>query len=198
MQRAGIHGLLLILFLAGCAGSAPTRFYLLDSQAPAARAETSGDVVLGVEPVAVPDYLDRPDIVTRTAGHRLDLAEFDRWAERLDTNVARVLADGLAAQLPTHRVVLLANQPIETDFTLRLHLDRFERQANGEVLLAASWIVEEGASGAPLMIRSASIRETVGADSYDAIVAAMSRALDRLSLRIGAEVEGLQPADRDT
>ena len=86
----------------------------------------------------------------------------------------------------------------ETDFTLRLHLDRFERQANGEVLLAASWIVEGGASGAPLMIRSASIRETVGADSYDAIVAAMSRALDRLSLRIGAEVEGLQPADRDT
>lgn len=197
MHRTAPLGLVLILFLAGCAGSAPTRFYLLDSQAPAASAGTSGDIVLGLEPVALPAYLDRPDIVTRTTRHRLNLAEFDQWAERLDVNVARVLADGLAAYLPAHRVVLLANQPAETDVDLRLYLDRFERQATGEVLLAAAWTLEEGASGAPLATGSARIREAVRGGGYDAIVAAMSRALDRLSWRIAAEVDGLRTLGSD-
>ncbi|UCC31474.1 MAG: membrane integrity-associated transporter subunit PqiC [Phycisphaerales bacterium] len=41
-----------------------------------------------------------------TSGHRLTLAEFDRWAEPLAFGFSRVLAENLSALLLTDRVLL--------------------------------------------------------------------------------------------
>ena len=48
---------------------------------------------IGVGPVTVPDYLDRPQIATRSSSSSLQFSEFDRWAEPLEKNLMRVLAD---------------------------------------------------------------------------------------------------------
>ena len=57
--------------------------------------------VIGVGPITVPKYLDRPQIVTRSGRNQLALGEFDRWAEPLQDNVLRVLAENLAFLIPT-------------------------------------------------------------------------------------------------
>src|ERR671924_270261 len=97
------------LIVEDCA-SQPSRFYLLSAgpNTDTASPETSGQQgpTIGVGPVTLPRYVDRPQIVTRTGPYEIKLAEFDRWAEALDANFTRVLADNLSLLLPTARVVM--------------------------------------------------------------------------------------------
>src|SRR5919109_1073251 len=97
------------LLIGGCA-SQPSRFYLLSappSAEPVPLGTSGGQgATIGVGPVTLPRYLDRPQIVTQTSPYELKLAEFDRWAEALDINFSRVLAENLSLLLPTARVVL--------------------------------------------------------------------------------------------
>jgi uncharacterized lipoprotein YmbA len=76
----------------GACASTPSRFYLLNALAtpetipsPA----TSQGPVIGVGPITMPRYVDRPQIVTRVGRNQLALGEFDRWAEPLQNNVSR-------------------------------------------------------------------------------------------------------------
>ena len=91
-----------LLGLGACA-STPSRFYILNtltaSETIPATAAARGPVI-GVGPITFPKYLDRPQIVTRASRHQLTLGEFDRWAEPLQDNVSRVLAENLALPHP--------------------------------------------------------------------------------------------------
>ena len=66
----------------GCFGSKPTRFYMLSSTGDvAATADRSGaSRVIAVGPIAIPDYVDRPQIVVRESANQVRLAGFDNWA----------------------------------------------------------------------------------------------------------------------
>src|SRR5215510_6709686 len=80
----------------GACASMPSRFYILNTlpaQVPAAAAERGP--VIGVGPITMPKYLDRPEIVTRASQNQLTFGQFDRWAEPLQDNVFRVLAENL-------------------------------------------------------------------------------------------------------
>ena len=100
--------LILTTVTSGCAVKDPSRYYALGtSRAPAAvgaAAMTSG-LTIGVGPVAIPGYLDRPQVVTRDAGDGLEIWPYHRWAEPLDMGIARTLSDDLAARIPTERVL---------------------------------------------------------------------------------------------
>src|SRR5512137_3062027 len=80
--------------LAGCATSPTARFYTLTPISPQEAKVSSGAAVspvsISIAPVEIPDYLDRPQIVTRDGLNELRLAEFDRWAGSLSDNIAAV------------------------------------------------------------------------------------------------------------
>ena len=83
-----------MLLLNGCASTGPTRFYLLS---PIGGDHAGGcpdgrTLSLGVGPIEVPRYLDRPQIMTRTGPNEMALAEFDLWAEPLKEGIPRILA----------------------------------------------------------------------------------------------------------
>lgn len=87
----------------------PSRYFTL---AALARPEEAGtkepaggaDALLGIGPIRFPDYLDRPELATRSSPNRFEVAENDRWAEPLEENFARVLARNLAALMRTVRI----------------------------------------------------------------------------------------------
>ena len=76
--------------LAGCASSQPTHFYTLFGLADSQEQIDGKPLSLGVASVNFPAYLDRPQIVTRRGANRITVAEFDHWAEPLETTVVRV------------------------------------------------------------------------------------------------------------
>jgi uncharacterized lipoprotein YmbA len=71
--------------LAGCAPSQPTRFYTLSTVTEPAEAPRSGQgLVIGLGSLTLPQYPDRPDIVTRAGANQMKLGEFRQWAEPLE------------------------------------------------------------------------------------------------------------------
>src|SRR5215813_13372758 len=97
-----------LLGLYGCASSPPTRLYVFPSLTEAETAPPGAPraLTLGVGPVTLHPYLDRPQIVTRASRTRLVLGEFDQWGAPLRDSVTRSLAENLALLVPTERVVL--------------------------------------------------------------------------------------------
>ncbi len=184
-----------LMVLGGCAGTQPTRFYVLTSlsRSDAKRAVAVGQgVAIGIRPVALPRYLDRPQIVTRASRNQLDIADFDQWAEPLKDSIANVIAENLSILIPTDSIAVFPwNRSTPVLYQLAVEVTRFEGNAGGDSLLIARWSVI-GEKGRKVVVsRKSSFREPVGAEDYTAVVSAMNKTLDDLSREIAKAIKGL-------
>src|ERR1700716_2978357 len=128
---------------AGClgGGSAPTRFYVL---APGEMAAVAGPgaLTVGLGPVGLAGYLDRPQIVTRPAADKIDLGEFDQWGEPLRDAISRVLAEDLSRQLPAAKVSVFPWRGLDAvRYQVIVNVTRFDGPAAGDTALEARWRV---------------------------------------------------------
>jgi uncharacterized protein len=180
-----------LLALGACA-STPSRFYILNplstSEVIPAEAAAQGPVI-AVGPVTVPKYLDRPQIVTRASRNQLTLGEFDRWAEPLPDNIARVLGENLARLVPTDHILLQTwPRPATLDYQVTVEVLDFEGGLGGESALLALWSLLDGAER-PLITRRASLQSPVGGRDYEALVQAMNQMIDALSRDIAGAIQ---------
>jgi uncharacterized lipoprotein YmbA len=188
---------------AGCAGSGDgTRLYVLSPTAGTASAPTdtavaTANIAVVVATVRVPQYLDRPQLVTRSSGHRLQIAEFDQWAGDLREDLTRVLADNLSRALGSTRVVAVP-QFLRAPAAARVQVEllAFERMEDGRVRLAARWWVTRGAEAAP--IEGTRMTELFGAPLGDkptaeSTVASMSQVYGEFSRGVAAAIRGEKP-----
>ena len=184
----------LLVVLGGClgGGSPPSRFYLLSPlPAPETAAAASG-VAIGVGPVAIPEYLNRGQIVTRAGENQLELAEFDRWAEPLQNNLSRVLVLNLSTLLSTDRVALHPwNRSTPMDYQVIVDVGRFEAGTAGATSLLARWSIVDSADRKILRMRKSSFSEPIADGGYQATVASMSRAVAALSREIAGAIRDL-------
>ncbi len=206
INRTGLGVLLGIgMVLGGCLSlgggtEEPIRFYALRSLAEGPFGELSpqaGGLTLGVSPVRVPAYLQRPQIVTRRGGNELLLGEFDRWAEPLEAGLGRVVGENLAALMPQVRVVghpwRRSGAP---DYRLVLELRRLEGREDGGVDLEARWalLTPDGREvGRGLFTGSRKVRGS----GYEEVVEGMSRGVADLSREIAEGVRALLGETRD-
>ncbi len=179
-----------VFVVSGCAiggSTPPSRFYLL---APLeAVVDAAGGPSLGLGPIRLAQYLDRPQIVTRRSPHRLALAEFDRWGEPLDESISRVLAANLSALLKTSRV---QRHPWRNgrgiELQVELDVRRFDGPLRGPVELVVHWRASRRDSQ---VARISRYSEPLEGEGYEALAAAMSRALRTLSVDIANAVTAL-------
>ncbi len=178
------------LMLAGGCSSPPTRFYVLSSLPSAQPLRTGQDIVVGVGPVELPEYLDRPQIVTRSGQNELTLAEFDRWAESLKDNTTQVLAEDLAILLPSKKVSTYPwRRSTAIDYQLVVKVTRFDHTAGGETVLAVRWSLLSG-DGKELLSRESRYVERQPDDAYGSTVAAMNRSLGQFSRDVASAITG--------
>jgi uncharacterized lipoprotein YmbA len=184
------------LAAAGCADSQPTRFYTLAALPDASGEATPAlapDLTVGVGPVTLPPYLDRPQLVTRAGSNRVVLADFDSWAEPLQGLFSRVLADNLALLLGTDDVLLLPQRRLTPlNYQVEVDVTRFDVDTSGNAILDARWWLF-GRNGDKLLRGDRStINEPTQVGDYTAGAAALSRALGAMSTEI-AETIAEQP-----
>jgi hypothetical protein len=183
---------LLIASLAGCAlGSArpdrSTFFALAASEPDGAVPAGSWDAALGLGPVAIPGYLDRPQLVTRVGPNELKLAPVARWAEPLREGIGRALQQDLAAASGARQVALYPWPPTtHVDLAVAVDVLRFEPGARGDIELAARWSVRDTVHGRVLAVRESRLLEPLEGAGYGAEVAALSRALGQLAHEMAA------------
>jgi uncharacterized lipoprotein YmbA len=184
-------------FLAmGACTSTPSRFYILNTL-PASEARHGATAergpVLGVGPITFPKYLDRPQIVTRTSRNQLILGEFDRWAEPLQENVSRVLAENLALLIPTDQILPNAwPRSAALDYQVQVELLHFDGWLGGESSLIARWSILDRAERA-LMNRKTHLDAPAGGRDYESMVVAMNQMLETLSRDIAVAIQSLAP-----
>ena len=182
--------------LSGCSTPAvPTRLYVLTPLTqvePASRAPGVGDVTIGVGPVEVPQYVNRPEIVTGRDSPVLQSAALAEWAEPLRDGFTRVLAENLSLLLATERVAIFPWQSGVLEYQVVVHVIQFLGQPGGDVALVAFWSLL-GKQGQEVLSKKSSFREPTGGQDYEALAAAMSRTVAALSRAIAVAISALPP-----
>jgi uncharacterized lipoprotein YmbA len=190
-RRARLLLLPAVLLLAACARTPPVSYYLLAGPPAAANDPATGTRRIGLGPVRLPEYLDRPQIVRWASPTRLQLSQQHRWAEPLQESFARALGAHLDAALPAaHVLPWPARGAPGPDARLAVDVQRFEAGADGAMVLEARWTYSRGSAGAKPLEASSVLRETVAGEpgDYDALVAAASAAVAALARDIAARL----------
>jgi uncharacterized lipoprotein YmbA len=174
----------------------PTKFYVLHSL------QSSGDEIpamselpdisIGVGPIRIPQYLERPQIVSRTSQNRLQLAQFDQWAEPIRINFSRVLAENLSILLATKRVSIFPwLKSTKIDFQIILEITRFDGVRGENALLRARWSIF-GKDGKEMLLNNYSdYREPIATGDTEDLVAAQGRTVKHLSREIARALQAL-------
>jgi uncharacterized lipoprotein YmbA len=189
--------------LGGCASSAPSRFYVLTavsmSEPQQPLAGDLREVAIGVGPVGLPRYLDRPQMATRAGPYELQFAEFHQWAEPLADNVTRVLSENLSHLLGTDRLALYPwprSTPVA--YQVIVQMTHFEGALGEQSRLRAQWHIIDAQAQQELMRQTSQFQPAVGGADYPSLAAALSQGLGALSEDIAAALRTLplQPAAR--
>ena len=163
----------------GCGTSAPSRFYTLDATAVSdGTAPVSYPIMVG--PVSVPAAVDRPEFVLQSAPNRVDVDEFNRWDAPLNDAVAQVVAGDLVKLLGTPNVASAPMANFVPAYRVTIDIQRFDSVPSQAALVEAVWTVHSTAGGETRSGRTVA-REAVQGDGFDALAAAHSRALAKMS-----------------
>lgn len=170
---------------AGCS-TAPARYYSLSSTATAdGTPATRASVMVG--PVTIPASVDQPEFVVQIAPNRVEVNEFNRWVAPLNDAVARAVAGDLVVLLGTPEVASAQLANFTPDYRVTIDLQRFDSIQGDAALVEAVWTVRKTAGGETRSGRTVA-REPVQGQGFDALAAAHSRAIAKLSVDIAAAI----------
>ena len=181
--------LALTLILAGCGTTPASKFYLLSAEA--AQLPSGSSPSLGVGPIEIPEYLNRNALVYNREGNRLHIANFERWAEPLDSSISRVVRINLASLLDTQNVQSFpwskSDQPEYGVEVTVLNLDANDHRAR----LIAEWHIYRTSKHRETILRSVIELEQAmpaGPVSAAEVAPAYSKLLLQLSEKIAAAI----------
>lgn len=188
--------LLALSMVIGCAGTEPSRFYLLSPLSGDSETKRPGlehCISLAIAPVRLPDYLDRPQIVTRSGKNELLLAQFDRWAEPLAETVPRILAQNLSHLLCTKAISLYPwKSSVEYDYRINIEIIRMDGTLGEGTVLEAWWSITRNKEKALVVTRRSTFLEPSKTGDYANLVEAHSQAVSLLSRAIADEIQRME------
>lgn len=184
--------LVLILALSACVGtSIPSKFYSLQG---INRVETipvsQTKLTIGIEEVKIPDYLDKPQIVTfKDNSVEMGFSEVNRWSEALSTMMQRTIANDMSAYLP-QAIVKARNLSRENfDYVIFVEVDKFDGAFDDKVQLKAWWYALNRDN--KIVVRERAEFSLPAGDNYDELVRAESRLVAELSQQIAQKAAKL-------
>ncbi|TAK62087.1 PqiC family protein [Methylobacter sp.] len=182
----------LLLSLAACTTSS-SQFYMLEPITGIEHKSPTGITqkpVIILSPVRIPHYVDRPQIVTANGKNAYQLNELNRWAEALDHNIGRVLAQNLTIMVPAEVGFSSTSTTAErANFRVSVNILEFHADPQGQAGLTAQWQITR--SDGALVNRQVSYRAPASTSDYRIIVEALNDCLNRLSRDLADEVRRL-------
>ena len=196
--------ILLILFTLhlGCGSSKPSRFYvltpILDAEAGRTQSYTIPGISVGIDKLIMPERLLKPQIATHTSANRMEYAEYDRWAESLDENFVRVLAENLSHLLPSENVYIFPwKSSTILQYYMTFEIMQFSQGADQNISLIVFWSIYDNATTAELLRKKTTL-ERPGSTSipmdYGRLVQVMSQLVEEFSREVAKELKTI--ADR--
>ena len=188
-------GVFIILFLINaCHRTSQVAFYTLNGQISHHSVQKNSaeleDLSVGIGSVHLPDYLERPQIVTFKGVSRLHLAEFHRWAGRLDGEITRVMINNLSMLLGTPQVLVFPWGQSETpQFRLDLIFHHFEGILGETVRIKGVWHLSQNTPEAETLHQPFDQSVTISGPEYEDLVVACNQGLWELSQEISRVIQ---------
>ena len=205
MKQIGINsctvmcGVCLALVLSGCISvpNSPTpRFYVLqavDENQVSKKINIASDVFIGVGPVKIPQYQDRPQIVTQGKEKMLKFAQFDRWGESLDLGVARLIGEDLAVMLPGAKFTLYPwNSSITVKYQVVVEIVQLDSELDKDLFLVAQWLIIDARKTKTMIIKRSEFRKPIIPQDYSGLAKTLSMVCASLSNEIAEALATLE------
>jgi len=180
---------LALALAAGCSWFQPkpdrTRYYVIDVAAPEPKQPGAVEQpVVGLGPITLPPYLDRPELVSRVGRNELQVSTNGRWAEPLDRGFGRTLRHKIEALLGPNAVIAFPWEPAKTPpIVISVEVERFE-PVGGSAELWVKYTMRESATGHIAFAGEERLSEPLADATPDAAVASLSRAVGALGRKL--------------
>ena len=191
--------IMLVFFLSACMrGNKSVQFYRLNAGVAMIDAvkmdESANQAVVGLGPIRIPDYLNRPQMVVAISDNQYQLSEEHRWAERLDQNISLALAKFLPSQLGSNRIVRYpwAQRQI-VDYQVSIDIIEFNIDALGRSRLTAQWLIKRKDQSD--ISRRFDYQVPASTTDYDVMVSAQSACLTKLGQDIAVTLRQIMKVD---
>ncbi len=184
------------VLLTACGTSPPANFYTLDDAGFDFKPDRESSYVLGIGPIRVPEYLERPQMVTRGEGAKLRVDDFDRWAEPISQAHHRIIALNVDSLVDGIIVVGFPYGPvIDYDAKLVGRIGRFDMDTTGTTRLSVFWTVASIDGDVLVEPTRHQYTETGGdPDDPNSIATAMSACLTQFSQDVARAIRALDDA----
>lgn len=188
------------LALTGCFGShtsPQSRFYALYTPSVVQTRGPATTTNIAIESVTVPQSVARPQMVVRqNDSTAVTVAEFDRWIEGLDNALPVVISENMNAYAKNinARPARIGTRKA-AKYTVSVEFVRFDTVANGDITLAAWWMITNERGDVLVQKKNTLTTKTPmtsGAPNYNAIVAEQSHLVARLSYKIADTIATLK------
>ncbi len=178
------------LLLTGClaTNSLSYQFYLLEPLTNADKPlNETPKLVIALQTVRIPKYVDRPQIVQATAPNTYQLSEAQRWAEALDENITRVLAQNLT-QLLAADVLFSSHTNLAKQAGIRLSVNilEFHVTPEAQAKLNVQWQISQ--EGGVVSSQQSSYQANASNSDYPAMISALNDCLNRMSRDIAKSI----------
>ena len=204
-QTRFVYYVAVILFsfmISGCLSISNTpvpRFYtlrLINNSVEVKKFDIASKIIIGIGPIEIPEYQNRPQIVTQDKEGMLKFAQFERWGESLDSGLARLILENLTVAFPQAEFQIFpCNFAIPLDYQLIVNVVQLESQLDKEVSLVAQWTIIDSKTKEMLLTKRSQVDQAINPHTYAGLAQALSKAGSLLSSELMGGLSG-QPSGR--
>lgn len=195
-MRKIFYSLIIVLLLSSCIGgiSMPSSFYNLVSYDNSnVKIKTKKNIVINIEPIVVPAYLDRPQIITlNSEDTEFNISETNRWVEPLSDSIQRVLAGDLYSYVSKSIIKTNAIKTARADYSVYVMVNKFDGRFGDKVALSVLWSILDK-NGNVLIAKNSNFTTDLTSSNYNDLVKGYSYLINQLAIEIGNKISALQP-----
>lgn len=183
--------------LNGCisVGQSPEpRLYMLKQEADSGVVQEfiiPSDIITVIGPVEIPQYLDRPQMVTQENG-MMNVAQFDRWGESLDTAISRLIIEDLGLMVKDGTFEMFpCSYSIPVKYQVIISIQQLESDLKKGIYFVAQWSIIDAASRKMLFAKRSSLMQPIDPHNYSGLAQALSKVVALLSYEIAENLSVL-------
>jgi len=190
------------LVISGCISlpnspiSPTPRFYMLSAinqPEVSKKIHITPGVIIGVGPVKIPEYLNRPQMVTKDKQGILKFDEFDRWGESLNLGIARLMREALTVMLPGAKLTLNPWDPsMAVKYQVLVEIVQLDSDLDREMSFVVQWTVIDVQNSKTVIIKRSEFRTAIIPQNYSGLAKTLSTACASLSNEIAQALATLK------
>jgi uncharacterized lipoprotein YmbA len=190
--------LICAVILGGCISTPDTptpRFYTLrpvSNEESGQKFNTACGEIIGFGPVNIPEYLNRPQIVTLNKDRTLKFAQFDRWGDSLDLMLERLLCENLTVMLAGTTIESFPwSQVVPVRYQVAMDVIHLEGELDKNLALVVQWSIIDLEQKKMLLTKRSQFVRPINPKDYFGFCEALSVECIALSKEIAEAISSL-------